>query len=113
MTVRSQRPLKAIWLLLVFPAAMAGTLPAPAAEQRGVSRERPIKATFLYHFGQFVRWPEASFRSEEDAFVIGVLGTDPIGNLLDKIATTKRVKGHRIVVRRFATLKQYTACHIL
>jgi hypothetical protein len=42
-----------------------------------------------------------------------VLGVDPFGGVLDEIARSKRIEGHTIVIRRFASMADYTPCHIL
>ena len=42
-----------------------------------------------------------------------MLGDDPFGDLLDRIAASKTVGGRRIVVRRFRSAQEYTPCHIL
>ena len=45
--------------------------------------------------------------------MIGVLGADPFGSVLEEIARAKRIDGHAIVVRHFASMAEYTPCHIL
>ena len=82
-----------------------------AAAQEGINREHEIKAAYLYQFARYVEWPPKAV--EGDAFVIGVLGPDPLGSYLDKIAATKTVQEKKIVVRRFASAKDYRSCHIL
>lgn len=86
--------------------------PQPIA-QSVISREYTIKAAYLYNFARYVRWPAGTFRNEQDPFVIGVLGTDPLGNDLDRIARTKKIDGRRIVIRRFDSLDKYSPCHVL
>jgi hypothetical protein len=72
-----------------------------------------VKAAFLYSFGRYVAWPPQAFDGDDDPFVIGVVGTDPFGGALDQIAKLKKIQGRSIVVRRFASLGDYTPCHIL
>jgi len=40
-------------------------------------------------------------------------GADGVSKALEEIARSKRVEGHPIVVRRFQSMANYTACHIL
>ncbi|MHB1036927.1 MAG: YfiR family protein [Pirellulales bacterium] len=82
-------------------------------EATDVDREYTIKAAYLYNFGRYVEWPEQAFRENADAFVIGVLGTDPFGAVLDEIAASKKIAGRKIVTRRFNSMTQYVPCHIL
>lgn len=107
------------WLLL---SALAWTLTlvgslwrAEAQSDQGteLSREYAIKAAYLYHFGRYVQWPAHSFAHDRSPLVIGVLGTDPFGGILEEIARTKQIEGRPIVVRRFASMVEYTVCHIL
>ena len=91
---------------------MAGAWAQSAAEEES-SREYAIKAAFIYNFGRYVQWPAAAFPSNDSPFLIGVLGNDPLGPLLDEIVKTKKIEGRPIVARRFASLDQYQPCHIL
>ena len=48
-----------------------------------VSEEYQIKAAFLYNFIKFVEWPKDRFSGDKDPIVIGVVGKDPFGEVLD------------------------------
>ena len=107
------RSAKTIWLLLLGMLVSAAPLAtSESAGQTAVSREYTIKAAYLYNFSRYVRWPDRSFR-EGDPFVIGVLGTDPFGSNLERIAAAKNVDGRKISIRRFASLDKMTTCHVL
>jgi hypothetical protein len=85
-----------------------------AAQTTGeVDREYSIKGAFLYNFGRYVQWPDTALPKDGPPFVIGVLGTDPFGAVLDEIAVAAKVDGHPVAAKRFATLAEYTPCHIL
>jgi len=94
-------------------ASAGGATPDADAGANAAAREYRIKAAFLYNFAAFVDWPAKAVPDADGAFVIGVLGEDPFGAALDEIAATKTVGSKPIVVRRFATIDDYTACHIL
>lgn len=91
-------------------ALLACVATAPAAP--AANAEFAVKAAFLYNFGLFVTWPAKAFEDEKAPFVIGVLGKDPFGKLLDPLAR-KRVKGRRVVVRRPKKDQGTRGCHIL
>jgi hypothetical protein len=92
----------------------AARLPAQAQLPGGeASQEYAIKAAFLYNFGRYVQWPPESFPRDDAPLVIGVLGSDPFGALLDEIAETKKIEGRPIIVRRLAAMTTYKPCHIL
>jgi hypothetical protein len=78
-----------------------------------VNREYAIKAAYLYQFSRYVQWPAESFADNGAPLVIGVLGSDPFGDVLAEIARSKRMESRPIVVRRFDSMAQYTPCHIL
>jgi len=78
-------------------------------------RDYDIKAAFLFNFASFVEWPDAAFADGSSPLVIGVLGDDPFGRILEEIVTGEKINGHPLTVRRLASpqLKEATACHIL
>jgi YfiR/HmsC-like len=80
------------------------------------SSEYLIKAGFIYNFAKFVEWPSASFSQPESPIVIGVLGTDPFGSVLDRIVADKKIGSRGFVVRRYKwskDLKDLRDCQIL
>jgi hypothetical protein len=96
--------------VLLAAGIVAGPLVLSAQPAAG---EYEVKAAFLYNFAQYVEWPAEAFPGTDGEFVIGVLGKDPFGPILDRIAETKTVGSKKIVVRRFESLENYTPCHIL
>jgi hypothetical protein len=96
--------------LLLVDHLSAQVSPQSAGE---IDREYTIKGAFLYNFGRYVQWPAAAFVDDQAPFVIGVLGADPFGTVLDNIAGTAKVDGRAVVAKRFATLADYSRCHIL
>ena len=82
-----------------------------AAEIR--AGEYELKAVFIFNFSQFVDWPTNAFKSESDPMIIGVLGADPFGPVLDRIIQDEKVRGRSIVVERYARIAEMKRCHIL
>ena len=76
-------------------------------------KEYDLKATFLYHLAQFVDWPPDAFPTEETPLVIGVLGADPFGKILDEIVQGEVVKNRKLSVKRYHSMEEITNCHIL
>src|SRR5258706_6335653 len=92
------------------PLAYAQTGDAPD------SSEYLIKAGFIYNFAKFVEWPSAAFAQPDSPIVIGILGTDPFGNLIDRIIENKRIGARGLVVKRLkcgTDLKELKQCKIL
>jgi hypothetical protein len=94
--------------LLAFAAAAPSGAQAPPAPT-----EYQVKAVFLFNFSQFVDWPAASFADGRSPLVIGVLGSDPFGATLDEIVRDETVNGRPLAVRRYQSVEQIDACHIL
>ena len=89
------------------------SLHAQEDDATAISRERQIKAAYLYQLGRYVEWPAKAFSSAEAPFVIGVPKEDPIAADLDQIAQVKKIENRPIQVRRFSPDGDVPACHIL
>jgi YfiR/HmsC-like len=80
------------------------------------SSEYLIKAGFIYNFAKFVEWPSTAFADADAPIVIGVIGVDPFGSLIDRIVEDKKIGSHGFVVKRFRwgkDLKDLKDCKIL
>jgi uncharacterized protein DUF4154 len=75
--------------------------------------EYQVKAVFLFNFSQFVDWPAAAFVDDRSPLVIGVLGDDPFGTMLDEIVRGETVNGRPLTVRRYKSVDEVDTCHIL
>jgi YfiR/HmsC-like len=91
----------ALWVLLPTPMR---------AQQVG---EYDLKAAFLFNFLQFAEWPADSFAAADSPMVLGVLGEDPFGRLLDQLVQDAAVNGRQITVRRYARTEDIDVCHLL
>lgn len=89
------------------------TLVVPLTLKAQAINEFEIKAVFIYNFTQFVQWPEESFQSPDDPFVIGVLGENVFGKSLEEAVAGERYQSRPIVVEYYPTAKDIRKCHIL
>ena len=108
-----QPPRRRGWRCRVIPALVTTLLtcmPAFSGMAGQPSTEYRIKAAFLYNFTSFVTWPED--KAGEAGFTLCVLGDDPFGNLLDKLAG-KSVNGRQLVVRRLGSLALLDQCQLV
>jgi hypothetical protein len=104
--LRHAAAIVAVLLALTAAPARAQAPAAPTAYQ--------VKAVFLFNFSQFVDWPAASFADGRAPLVIGVLGSDPFGAMLDEIVRGETVNGRPLEVRRYDAVEQIgDPCHIL
>jgi hypothetical protein len=104
--------------ILIALLGMTLNITSPADAQSGDadSSEYLIKAGFIYNFAKFVEWPSAAFSQADSPIVIGVLGTDPFGNVLDRIVEGKKLGPRGFVVRRYKwgkDVKDLRDCKIL
>ena len=98
------------WFVL---AAACCALPGGDAWPVAPAGEYQVKAAYLFNFGQFVEWPAAAYASPAAPFVIGILGDDPFGGILDEVVRGESVGGHPLAVRRFRRPEDITDCNIL
>src|SRR5260221_12623816 len=80
------------------------------------SSEYLIKAGFIYNFAKFVEWPATAFAQPDSPIVIGILGADPFGTLIDRIVEHKKIGARGVVVKRLKwgmDLKDLKDCKIL
>ncbi len=100
----------------LFAAALSVLLlasPGSWAVADSGSLEYPIKAAYLYKFGNYVEWPKPAFANPGSPLNLCVLGDDPFGNLLDSAVDGQRIDGRTIVLRRLKSVGHESGCHIL
>lgn len=76
-------------------------------------REDQIRAAFLYHFVEFVRWPQGSFKADNSPIVIAILGNDPLYRELETAVSGRTVGGRPLVVKRCDSAAELQPCHVL
>jgi hypothetical protein len=69
-----------------------------------------VMATYLYNFIKFIDWPVAS---QNEEFVIGVIGETPVYKELEKLVAGRKVYNHPIVLKKFADATVLTRCHVI
>lgn len=80
---------------------------------QGRPGEFDVKAVYLVKFVQFVDWPDDSFSKPDSPLVIGVLGMDRFGEVLDKVSAGEMVKEHPLQIRRFHNIKDVDNVQVL
>ena len=103
---------RSVRCLLGLMAAACGLMFA-AESHDAESLEYEVKAAMLANFAKFVEWPAQEFADPRAPLIIGVIGKDPFGTLLDETVRDKTVGGHPIIVKRFDGLPAKDAAHIL
>src|SRR5207302_6589100 len=77
------------------------------------SIEYKVKAVCVLNAARFVDWPNDAFADGNAPVVIGVLGENPFGPLLQQAIAGELVKNRKLVLKSFARGEPLTGCHVL
>jgi len=101
-------------LLLAWPG-VAGAAPAPVnpAVAPVVVPEYNAKAGYLLLFTRYVEWPANVFPAEEAPVIIGVLGTNPFGDVLARTVQGLKSQGRPLEVRLVQTAEEAAKCQVI
>lgn len=104
----------ATWRLWIWCMFLALFLPAPEqARAQTVSHEYAIKAVFLLNFARFTDWPAEAFEKPDSPFVIGILGENPFGSLVDDTVRGEEVNQHQFIVKYYRRAGDIQNCNML
>lgn len=92
-----------LWLLPGLVAG-AGSVEAPS---------KAIEAAFLRNFFHYVTWPDSVLPDSISAWQIGILGSDPFGEVLEYTLDGRTEQGRPFRVHRAETLVALPRCHII
>ncbi len=85
----------------------------PPTQSDASSTEFLVKAAFVYNFTQFVDWPAGSFARNDSPIVIGLVGSDPLGQAIEHTIQEKRTNGRPFVIRRLGIDAALRECHMV
>jgi YfiR/HmsC-like len=85
----------------------------PAIALAQEASEHQLKAAFLFNFVKFIDWPETSFRENTGRMRLCVLGAEPLGAELERVATGKSVNGRSLEVVRLTQAEGAAHCQVL
>jgi hypothetical protein len=84
------------------------------ARAEGVTTsEYQVKAAFLFHFSQFVEWPEESFKDAHSALTYCTIGGDPFHGALDASLSGKTIGARSFRVMHFKQAQEIQGCQVL
>jgi len=99
-------PVCALVLVLFF--GCVGTLPA-----NSTTEEYTLKAAFLFHFAQFVEWPEETFKEVNNPLTYCTIGDDPFQGSLDTTLSGKTIGARSFRVQHFKQPQELQGCQVL
>jgi hypothetical protein len=79
--------------------------------QGQTANEYQIKAAFILNFAKFVDWPNGAFQNGN--LVVGIVGTDPFGEEIDRLLKGNQANGRPLIVRRLKRTDNLRVCNIL
>jgi hypothetical protein len=98
--------------LFALAGLLGGVLPSAMQESRPPS-EHQVKAALILNIAKFVEWPAGKFKDAEAPLVLGVLGKDPFGDLLEKTFKDQKVAGRTFLIQRAALIQDLGSCHLV
>jgi len=99
---------KRIQIIILFVGLL---LPVFASAQLS---EYTIKAAFLERFTRFIEWPEESaIVDTSKPFILGVIGENPFGAILEEIYSTQKIRNKKVEIRYISDTNEIPECHLL
>lgn len=86
-------------------AAISMLALSPVPVKAEVFDQYQVKAVFLYNLTNFITWPPEKESETNWPFVIGVLGRDTLGTLLDQVVASETTEGRSIHIQRLTSLE--------
>ena len=97
--------------ILAVLAALSGA--RPASPETNPTGEYQVKAAFLYHFAQFVEWPEEAFKDASSPLTYCTIGGDPFQGSLDTALSGKTIGARSFRVVHFRPSQEVQGCQVL
>lgn len=97
--------------LIVFAICLTFVKGADCDE--GQPSEPELKAVFLYNFAKFIQWPTDSLRTNDSAFIIGIIGDNPFGDALKNSVEGKQVRKQKVHVLNISSEDSLADCEML
>jgi hypothetical protein len=85
----------------------------PASAQTNPSSEYQVKAAFLFHFAQFVEWPEETLKDASSPLTYCTIGEDPFHGSLDAALNGKTIGARSFRVLHFKQPQEVQGCQVL
>jgi hypothetical protein len=85
----------------------------PDEAQSNPSTEYQVKAAFMFHFAQFVEWPEEAFKDASNPLTYCIIGEDPFHGSLDAALAGKTLGTRAFRVLHFKQPQEVQGCHVL
>ena len=98
---------------IIAVAALLAWLMAPLQLASASQSEYALKSVFLYNFCRFIDWPDSAFASPTEPLIIGIIGDDPFGSLLNEAIEGEKYHNRPIRIDHFRTPADIKRVHLL
>ena len=88
-------------------------LPVRSRAAGGALDEYAVKAALIFNLAKYTDWPPQAFPQPDSPIIIGVLGDDPFGQVLDRVVQGRSVKGRPLVIRRASGVAPLQGAHLV
>lgn len=102
-----------LWLLSFALLMMLQWPSLVASQEPSVENPVRIKAAFLRNFAHYVTWPAEVFPSNRTPWQIGILGPDPLGDVLETTLKGRVEQARPFEVYRADSLDRLPPCQII
>ena len=93
--------------------ALLAVVMAPLQAAAPSQSEYALKSVFLYNFCRFIDWPDSAFASPNEPLIIGIVGDDPFGSLLNEAIAGEKYHNRPIRIDHFRGPDDIRRCHLL
>jgi hypothetical protein len=92
---------------------VAASFGLPAfAQSQAQTLEYPIKAAFLFKFGEFVQWPPDAFAASSGVLNICVVGDTAFATTVATAVQNETVAGRPVLTQALSSISASDPCHI-
>jgi hypothetical protein len=81
--------------------------------EAAITSEYQVKAAFLFHFVQFVDWPDETFKGASSPLTYCTIGVDPFHGALDASLAGKTIGARPFRVLHFKQPREIGGCQVL
>lgn len=78
------------------------------------AREIELKAAYMERIIRYVEWPASeTINDSSKAFIINVLGNNPLGNILEKVFYKRKILSKKVVINYIDNSEDFGECDLL
>lgn len=96
----------------IFAVIVAVAGIGASAYAQAPSLEVPIKAAFLFKFGEFVQWPTDVFTASGEVLNICIVGDGAFAAIVSAAVQNETVAGRNVAAHALSAIAATDACHI-